>query len=466
MKETRTINLNGLVYHIDYDAYQLLRDYLQDIEMRLPIEDRKEIIGDIEARIAELFQKALFAQNTQVINIQLVQSIQKQIGEPSEFGPNRRPKVKVDKSQNSGCRRTLGIVFNVILAILALPVIFIGIIVLFSIIISLFGVAITGTTGLAVVLPFITMLADVLVDGGAILIPLLMLTLILLIALPIIMVVHTIVTYMRTRRGPKARFWWITILLWLASVIFWGASLVHLYKSYDSAPEILKSMTLDGFDVDDQGTITSVLQLDTYHSVYVKGGAELILSNASTPSTTLTTNILSSNGSNANIKAEIRDSVLYIDFTPLTYTANTLARFTIASPHLRQITIQGAGKIETADNQTLTQPSLMLDISGAAKAELNLNVQTLTIDSKGASQLDLEGAAENVHITIAGASKVDAEELVAQVMHINCAGASVAEINAVRELWAQASGASKITYQGDPQIKQKLAVGGSVIKKD
>ena len=36
MKETRTINLNGLVYHIDYDAYQELRDYLQDIELRLP----------------------------------------------------------------------------------------------------------------------------------------------------------------------------------------------------------------------------------------------------------------------------------------------------------------------------------------------------------------------------------------------------------------------------------------------
>ena len=27
MKETRTINLNGMVYHIDHDAYQLLRDY-------------------------------------------------------------------------------------------------------------------------------------------------------------------------------------------------------------------------------------------------------------------------------------------------------------------------------------------------------------------------------------------------------------------------------------------------------
>jgi tRNA 2-selenouridine synthase SelU len=63
MNETRTINLNGLVYHIDYDAYKCLHDYLSDIEQRLPQQDRQEVMTDLEARIAELFQKALFAKN-------------------------------------------------------------------------------------------------------------------------------------------------------------------------------------------------------------------------------------------------------------------------------------------------------------------------------------------------------------------------------------------------------------------
>ena len=220
MNETRTINLNGLVYHIDYDAYQLLRDYLHDIELRLPQDDRQEIMADIEARIAELFQKSLFAKNVQVVNIQMVQSIKGQIGEPSEFGPNRRPKVKVDKSQNSGCGRVFSIVLNVVLAILALPVLFTGLAILFAIVLSLFGVAVAGTTSLASIMPIFPVLADLLVDGGVVIIPLLMVALILIIALPIVMLVHTIVTYMRTRRGPKARFWWITILFWLASIIF------------------------------------------------------------------------------------------------------------------------------------------------------------------------------------------------------------------------------------------------------
>ena len=467
MKETRTINLNGLVYHIDYDAYQLLRDYLHDIELRLPQDDRQEVMTDIEARIAELLQKALFAKNVQVVNIQMVQSIQEQIGAPSEFGPNRRPKVKVDKSQNSGCGRVFSIVLNVILAILALPMIFVGLAILFAIVLSLFGVAVAGTTSLASIMPVFPVFAELLVDGGAVMIPLLMVALILIIALPIVMLVHTIVTYMRTRRGPKARFWWITILFWLASIIFWGVSLVRLYQSYDMAPEILKTMVWDGLDVDDQeGTLASELQLEPYHSVELRGAAKLYLNNGTQQSTILTTNQINSLVYEGVIKAEVRDSVLYIETSNQIPVDDVMIDFSITSPYLRKLTVYGASKIETADNQVLSQPNFALDLNGAAEADLHLNVQTLVIDAKGASKLELEGQADDVHITIAGAGEVEAEDFLVQTMHINCAGASKAEVNVARELWAQAAGASKISYNGNPTIKQKLAVGGSLIIRD
>lgn len=467
MKETRTINLNGLVYHIDYDAYQLLRDYLHDIELRLPQDDRQEVMTDIEARIAELLQKALFAKNVQVVNVQMVQSVQEQIGAPSEFGPNRRPKVKVNKSQNSGCGRVFSIVLNVILAILALPMIFVGLAILFAIVLSLFGVAIAGTTSLAAILPIFPVFAELLVDGGAVIIPLLILALILIIVLPIVMVVHTIVTYMRTRRGPKARFWWITILLWLASIIFWGVSLVRLYKSYDMAPEILKTMVWDGLDVDEQqGIITSELQLPPYHSIELRGAAKLQLNNGTQPSTLLTTNQIYALMDEGGIKAEVRDSVLYIETSNQLPLDDIMIEFAITSPNLRQLTVYGASKIETAENQVLAQPALTLNLNGAAEADLLLNVQTLSVDAKGASKLDLEGQANQAHITIAGAGEVEAEDFLVQTMHINCAGASKAEVNVARELWAQAAGASKISYHGNPTIKQKLAVGGSLIIRD
>ena len=463
MNETRTINLNGLVYHINTDAYQTLKDYLQDIEMRLPANDRQEVMADIEARIAELFQKALFAKNTQVVTMEMVHNIQSQIGAPTEFGENRRPKVKVDKSQNAGCGRVLSIVLNVILAILALPMICIG----FAMIIALFAIAVAGTATAGAAFPIISVFAEMLVGGSAFLIPLLIIALIAIVVLPIVMIVHSIVTYMRTRRGPKARFWWITILLWIASIVFWGASLLKMYHSYEHAPQILSTMAIDGFDMDDAGIAHSTLQLDAYHSVELRGAAELHLSHAATPSTTLTTNMLQSVVSGEeNWKAEVIDSVLYIDVTTQIPIEDMMLDFAIASPTLRKITVYGASKIETLDGHTLQQPSLTLDLNGAAEADLHLQLNTLTVDAKGASSLELQGTAESAHITIAGAGELDAESFVVQDMHINCAGASVAEVHVQRELWAQAAGASKITYKGSPAIKQNMAVGGSIIRKD
>jgi hypothetical protein len=466
MNETRTINLNGLVYHIDYDAYKCLHDYLSDIEQRLPQQDRQEVMADLEARIAELFQKALFAKNVQVVSMQMVQSVKAQIGEPKEFGPNSRPKVRVDHSHNDGCRRMFSIALNVVLAILALPVIVFGLIVLCALVFTFFGVTIAGTT-IGATMPLVSALAEVLMEGNGIIILFLLIALLLIVVLPIVMIVHTIVTFMRTRRGPKARFWWITILFWVASVIFWSASLVRFYHAYEHAPQLLSAMTMDDFDVDDAGVATSALQLDAYHSVELRGAAQLHLSQAAVPSTTLTTNMLHSlvTGED-NWLAEVRDSVLYIDVTTQMSLDEVMLDFAIASPDLRKITVYGASKIETLDGQILTQPSLALDLNGAAQAELHLHVQTLMIDAKGASQLELSGTADEVRVTIAGAGELEAEDLVAQTLHINCAGASKAEVNVVRELWAQAAGASKITYKGAPQIRQNLAVGGSVIRRD
>lgn len=464
MNETRTINLNGLVYHIDYDAYQLLREYLQDIEQRLPQEDRQEVMADIEARIAELLQKALFAKNVQVVNSQMVQSVKTQIGDPKEFGPNRRPKVKVDKSENAGCGRVVSITMKVILVLLALPTIFVVGIIFFSLVVTLFAM----NTALGA--SFTALLGGVgmgLMEGEMYMVPLAILSAVALVIIPIVMIVHSIIIYMRTRRGPKARFWWITIILWLLSLVSLTTLGIRIFHHIDNSSSMLHAMVFDDMDIDEAGATTTMLQLDAYHSVELRGAAELHLSQADVVSTTLTTNMLHSlvTGED-NWQTVVRDSVLYIDVTTQMPLDEVMLDFAIASPYLRKVTVYGASKIETADGQALTQPTLTLDLNGAAQADLVLHVQTLTIDAKGASQLELEGTADDVHVTIAGAGELEAEDLVAQTVHINCAGASKAEVNVARELWAQAAGASKITYKGTPHIQQNIAVGGSVIRRD
>lgn len=85
MKKTLTINLSGIVYHIDEDAYQLLDKYLKDIKSHLRhTEDVQEVLNDIENRISELFSEKV-NQGTQVITIEYVETVIQRMGEPETY---------------------------------------------------------------------------------------------------------------------------------------------------------------------------------------------------------------------------------------------------------------------------------------------------------------------------------------------------------------------------------------------
>jgi phage shock protein PspC (stress-responsive transcriptional regulator) len=55
MKRTYTINISGSVFHIEEDAYEVLQKYMMNLKEYFGNNDEgKEILADIEARIAEL----------------------------------------------------------------------------------------------------------------------------------------------------------------------------------------------------------------------------------------------------------------------------------------------------------------------------------------------------------------------------------------------------------------------------
>src|SRR5690554_5852613 len=77
MKKTTTINLAGMVYHIEEDAFQILKDYLTDIKRVFSSQEGvEEMVADIESRIAELFQERLNKNKEDVISI---------MGSPNQF---------------------------------------------------------------------------------------------------------------------------------------------------------------------------------------------------------------------------------------------------------------------------------------------------------------------------------------------------------------------------------------------
>ena len=56
MKKTLSINISGILFHIEEDGYDTLKNYLESINSHFSgYADSKEIISDIENRVAEIF---------------------------------------------------------------------------------------------------------------------------------------------------------------------------------------------------------------------------------------------------------------------------------------------------------------------------------------------------------------------------------------------------------------------------
>src|SRR3982751_7964 len=86
MNKTIIININGFIFHIEEDAYEILKAYMTDVKRHfLNSADSLEITTDIENRIAEMFSELLGRENKQVIVEADVKAVINQMGTVADF---------------------------------------------------------------------------------------------------------------------------------------------------------------------------------------------------------------------------------------------------------------------------------------------------------------------------------------------------------------------------------------------
>ncbi len=111
MKKTIYINLNGYAFHIEEDAYDRLSQYLDRIERSFSDTDEaKEIIADIESRIAEIFRSS-HPSADEVITLANVEEVIKTMGEPQDIVDEEevgsQSKRESSQDSNSGYSKRL-----------------------------------------------------------------------------------------------------------------------------------------------------------------------------------------------------------------------------------------------------------------------------------------------------------------------------------------------------------------------
>ncbi|MFN7014053.1 MAG: PspC domain-containing protein [Bacteroidia bacterium] len=99
MKKTVTVNIGGAFFHIDEDAYEILKKYLETIRgyfINTPGCD--EIMADIESRIAEMF-KATHSPIKEVITLDDVNNVIAVMGQPEDYIDTENNEAKNNSSQ-------------------------------------------------------------------------------------------------------------------------------------------------------------------------------------------------------------------------------------------------------------------------------------------------------------------------------------------------------------------------------
>jgi hypothetical protein len=132
-------------------------------------------------------------------------------------------------------------------------------------------------------------------------------------------------------------------------------------------------------------------------------------------------------------------------------------------PHAT-VRIQAAGASAVTVSGRLQASGLRVEISSASRIAAELGLDRANATVSGASHLALSGTAGTLTAVASGASGLDLADLSLHDLDVQLSGASHASVQVDQTIAAQLSGASTLTYKGNPQFTKRDTSGASTIQ--
>jgi Protein of unknown function (DUF2807). len=134
---------------------------------------------------------------------------------------------------------------------------------------------------------------------------------------------------------------------------------------------------------------------------------------------------------------------------------------TIHVPNLDKISASGGSDVYGKGNWKMDD--LVINLSGGSDLEMELVANKLECNASGGSDIDLKGSADKIKINCSGGSDIEARKFIVKHCTVNASGGSDVEVYASESINASASGASDITYKGNPSEVKVHSSGSSDI---
>jgi hypothetical protein len=116
----------------------------------------------------------------------------------------------------------------------------------------------------------------------------------------------------------------------------------------------------------------------------------------------------------------------------------------------------------------IASPSLeRVQLNGAVRfAASRLSGRELYLEANGATKVTFDGNVNALSAEMNGASRLDAESLVTRAMELSISGAGRAEVHVTEVLRVEIAGAGKVIYSGEPKtVTREISGAGSVRKR-
>ncbi len=198
-------------------------------------------------------------------------------------------------------------------------------------------------------------------------------------------------------------------------------------------------------------------KVEAFKKISVSGAYKVVLKQDSSYALQITAD----NNLIPYIKTEVSGGLLHI-YNKKSLCSSGQMVINVGVGHLEEI--KSSGGVEITGDGKLTTGDLRLDLSGAAKLTLNLNAAHVTTEGSGAVELNLSGQATSHDIDLTGSGDIKALDFIVSDCSIQTSGVGHLEVNVLKSLNINSTGASEVRYKGNPSLTQTKAGVSSVEK--
>jgi len=204
--------------------------------------------------------------------------------------------------------------------------------------------------------------------------------------------------------------------------------------------------------------ITKEITVDSFEKIEISGAFDIML----TPSKSNEVVMEVDENLAEYIDIFVRGNKLYIE-ADRRMSSRQGIKIKVPVQEINKISSSGASNIGCSE--PISSKELDIEVSGAGKIDLKLDVNYVSLELSGATMVYLDGVGERLEVDMSGAGSLAGENFEVKDCNVSISGVGHVLVNVTGTLEAQVSGLGKVEYVGEPdRVKGDVSGIGRISK--